>query len=202
MTLTDQSWTVTVPGSVLDTGIALGLLSFGDTAAGNVQASVFASNTLEGVKTSAPIAIGVGPIADGGGGKAADVSTTFSVADMTWTSVGGPVAMTMHAATVNVTIGPLEVGFSCEPDSSDPVVETQVLGSTGERPAGRPDPTSGGGTDTPTVLGVTVTQATTDSLPVTGIEVLPPLLLALGLLDLGYLIVSAAAPARRRLSAG
>ncbi len=195
--MSDQTWDVTVPGSVLDAGIGLGLLNPGDNVPGSVTPAVFATNTVEGTKTAAPVAFTLGPItASPVTGLADPVSTSFSVPDMTWTSVGGTVALSMDQTTVQVSIGAIDLDFTCVPTGDTPFVQTEVLGSTGQPPAGRPTP----GTD-PAVQTVIVTVSTptsTDTLPKTGAAILAPILLALGLIDLGYLANSAAAPARRR----
>ncbi len=47
LTLTDQQWQVSVPGSVLDTGLNLGLLAPGQTIPGTVTGTVAATNTTE-----------------------------------------------------------------------------------------------------------------------------------------------------------
>src|SRR5699024_6524850 len=67
VSLVDQSWEVTVPASVLQTGINLGLLKAGDSPAGKAVVSVFASNTKEGTARSAPVGLSVGPIVVSGG---------------------------------------------------------------------------------------------------------------------------------------
>ena len=201
VTLSNQTWTVTVPGTVLDTGIGLSLLKFGDVVNGTVTPSLFATNTAEGVVAPGPVSVGIGPIENDGTGKAKPASATFSVADATWTSVGGTVGYSMNTADVLVEIGPLEVGFSCTSTSGEVVVETEVLGSTGIPPAGRPTPV-----DPPVVVEVTVTETVSttseDELPRTGAAILAPILLALGLIDMGYLTITAAAPARRRRGLG
>jgi hypothetical protein len=95
-----------------------------------------------------------------------------------------------------VTIGPLKVGFSCEPnDLNATVVETEVEGSTGVPPAGRPGGNNGSSTTSTTdeadVEGTT-------ALPKTGSSMLGPVVAAVVLLNLGYLFESAVRPARRR----
>lgn len=179
--LTDQKWEVTVPGSVLQTGINLGLLKAGDKPAGTATVSVFATNTQEGTVKAAPVGISVGPIALEGG-QALPVTTSFNVPDMSWTAVGGNVAFAMAAAAVQVEIGPIKVDFSCKPtDPNVKIVTATVSGTTNIPAAGAQ------------VLGSTVT-----ALPRTGTSPLVPAALALGLIDLGYLFVSATQPMRRR----
>jgi len=174
--LRDQRWEVTVPASVLQTGINLSLLKAGDSPAGTATASVVASNTSEGVRTSSPVPVVVGPI-EVVGGAAQPVTTAFAVPDMSWTAVGGPVAFEMAETKLAVAIGPLEVIFTCEPkDPGVTIVQAAVNGTATE------------------VRGVTTTRA----LPRTGTSPVVPVALAIGLLDLGYLLISAVRPARRR----
>jgi hypothetical protein len=189
VSLTNQSWEVTVPASVLQTGINLGLLNAGDSPAGTAVVSVFASNTKEGTLAAAPVALSVGPIVVQGG-AAQPAKTAFAVPDMTWTSVGGNVAFAMASASVEVEVGPLKVKFTCKPkDASVTIITAAVRGKT-DIPAAKPD-------DGTQVLGETVTAA--EALPRTGASTLVPIALAVGLIDLGYLFASAAQPARRRL---
>lgn len=204
--LTDHTWTVTVPGSVLDAGIGLGLLEPGDTVPGVVAPAIFGANTIEGTKSPAPVAITLGPIgADPVTGLADDATTTFAIDGLSWTSVGGPVALSMDVTEVAVKIGVIDIAFTCTPSQSTAFVTSSAIGSTGQAPAVRPGPA-------PEVLGETTANATeaiaaeeanvprqssTQSLPVTGASALAPLLLALGLIDLGYLAHTASTPPRR-----
>jgi hypothetical protein len=192
--LKDQSWEVTVPASVLQTGINLKLLKPGDSPAGTAKASVFATNTKEGLRSSAPIPIVVGPI-QVVGGAAQPATTTFAVPDMTWTAVGGTVGFAMAGTTVAVAIGPLEVVFTCEPKNpKTTIVTAAVNGKTNIPPAQPGDDTEVGGvTTTPAA------EAEGGALPRTGANPIVPLALAVGLIDLGYLLASAVRPARRRL---
>jgi len=190
VSLTDQSWEVTVPGSVLQTGINLGLLKAGDSPAGTAEVSVFASNTKEGDVTSPPIPLSVGPIVVEGG-QAQPAKTAFSAPDMSWTAVGGDVVFAMSGAKVKVAIGPLEVTFTCAPaDPSVAIVTAAVRGSTGIPPA-KPGVQ---------VLGATTRNApAAQDLPRTGTNPLVPAAVAVGLIDIGYLLVSVARSARPRL---
>lgn len=183
VSLSGQSWKVTVPASVLQTGMNLVGIKAGDTLAATATASVFATNTAEGTVTSAPTALSVGPIQVDGAGAALPATSTFAVSDMTWTATGGDVLFSMDKTSVEVAIGPLKVSFTCAPkDPSVSIVTAKVSGTS---------------TTPPAVRGVTVTRA--DSLPRTGSSTLASVALAVGLIDLGYLLVSAGRPARRRL---
>lgn len=191
VTLSDQSWTVGVPASVLNTGLGLGLLNIGDVVAGSVTPALFATNTVEGTRKLAPITISVGPIQDDGSAsvppKALPAAVTFAVPDTTWTTVGGTVGYGLDTTAMEVAIGPLKVSFTCTPtDTTLAVVQTNVVGSTGVAPGSR-QPT--------TVLGAQVAPA---ELPRTGFGLLAPLAFAVGLLDLGFLVQTAVGPQRRR----
>jgi hypothetical protein len=194
VTLSKQSWTVGVPGPLLDTGINLGLLAPGQLVDGTVTAAVFASNTKEGTVVAAPAPVQFGPIeVDPVTGLAKDGKATFAVADMTWTAVGGDVAYVMAPTKVQVAIGTIKVDFACAPaDASVHIVTTTVTGKT-DIPAATQ------------VEGEVVTQPAAGQ-PVAGEplartgapELLRNVVLALILLDLGYLLVTAARAPRRR----
>lgn len=205
VSLDDHTWTVTVPGSVLDAGIALGLLNPGDTVPATVTPAVFASNTIEGTKVAGPVNVTLGPItASATTGLADPLTKSFSVNDLMWTTTGGTVGYAMDETAMAVSIGVIEVAFACTPNETDlAFVETQVLGSTGEKPAERTpttNPTTQANPPTqtsPTVLGSTTARSTGETLPRTGLSALGPLLFALALIDFGYLARSATAPARK-----
>jgi hypothetical protein len=188
-TLSNQSWKLDVPGSVLTAGVNLGLLNPGDIVAGSITAGVFASNTKEGTQVSAAIPVSIGPISvDDITGLANDASTTFAVPDMTWTAVGGDVGYAFAESVTTVTIGPLNVIFTCEPDAAaGQFLITLVTGSTTIPPAGR-------GSTTTTLAD----QVLGDQLARTGYSPMYQVVLGLTLLDLGYLVLSAARPPRRR----
>lgn len=179
--LTNQKWEVTVPGSVLQTGINLGLLKAGDKPAGTATVSVFAPNTKEGTIKAAPVAISVGPIVLDGG-QASAVTTSFNVADMTWTAVGGNVGFAMANAAIQVEIGPIKVDFSCKPKDPNITIVTATVSGTTNIPA----------------AGAQVLGTTVSALPRTGSNPAVPAALAIGLIDLGYLFVSSTQPTRRR----
>ena len=193
--LEDQAWEVTVPASVLQTGINLGLLSAGDSLPVEVTAAVFASNTKEGTRTAAPEAFTAGPI-EVSSGAAQPLTTGFAVDDMTWTAVGGDVGFSMAETVMNVAVGPLEVVFTCEPkDPGLTIVQATVIGKTNIPPAGRDeDDEDDDGTE---VKGETVTSKG-GALPRTGWNPWVGMALGIGLIDLGYLLASAVRPARRR----
>jgi hypothetical protein len=181
--LRDQTWTVSVPASVLQTGMNLGLLHAGDTVTGVVTVSVFASNTSEGTVQAPPASIAVGPIATSPTGTALPATATFSVANLSWTPVGGDVAFSMAGASVAVSLGPVTVTFTCEPTLPlATIVTAAVRGSTGAPAADR----------------VEVRGAVQEVLARTGSPVALPVSIAVALLDLGYLALTAAPRPRRR----
>lgn len=184
VTLSQQSWTVGVPGSVLDTGINLGLLQAGQLVNGTVTGAIFATNTKEGTVTAAPSPVQFGPIVvDSVSGKAAEGKSTFAVADMTWTAVGGDVVYVMAPTSVQVSIGQLKVNFNCTPDDTTiQIIKTTVSGNTGVAPATQ-------------VESASATRALANTGPR---DVLRNLVLGLILLNLGYLLYSAARPPRRQ----
>lgn len=187
VSLTGQTWKVTVPASVLQTGINLGLLHAGDSPAGSAKVSVFATNTQQGTVKADPVAVVIGPIALGGDGQALPASTSFAVPDMKWTAVGGTVAFSMSAADIDVSIGPLVITFSCTPKAPiATIVSAGVTGLTNIPPAAQ-------------VLGTESTRSTeADTLARTGAAFGIPIAGGVGLLDMGYLFLTASKPLRRK----
>ncbi len=205
VTLSAQSWEVTVPGATLQLGAALGL-GDGSVITGTATPAVFGSNTAEGTATQQPdpsLPASIGPIhvVDG---VFQDATTTLSPGDMTWTAVGNDVAgqgdVAYSMATTTVTLSSLVVAgnspvLTCTPDDpSTPIVITRVIGSTGIPPAGRTNPPPA-----TTVQAATTAATTEGTLPATGPRNLVfELIIAMVLLDLGYLLWSASRPPRRR----
>ena len=197
--MSKQSWTIDVPGSILDLGVAAGLLKAGDTvnAAGTV--GIFASNTAEGTRTVGPISVTLGPIVLDAFGKAADVSVTFPVPDMTWTSVGGTIGYAMASASVEVPLGALKPIFTCAPTAPEAFLTTDVSGAaTGV--AGRDDDhrTTPAAASTPAASTGAAATGTQAGLPATGGLPIGLLVIGAALVAIGYLLASAA---RRRYRA-
>lgn len=186
--LTNQSWKVTVPASVLQTGIGLGLLKPGDTPTGLATITVAASNTRQGTATANAIPLSIGPIAVDGAGQALAAVTTFAVPNMSFTSVGGDVAFAMASTSVEVSLGPVKVTFTCQPKAPVATIVTAAVRGTTGSTAG---PTR--------VAGVSQTRQSSGSLARTGPSALVKIVLAIGLIDLGYLCWSATRPRRREL---
>ena len=194
VSLTNQSWKLDVPGSVLSAGINLGLLNAGDTVSGTVSPAIFASNTAEGTQTAPDVPVAIGPISvDAVTGAANDASATFAVPDMTWTPAGGTVGYTFAQTTANVTIGPLKITFTCSPDpAATPFLTTAVTGSATTVIIAA---SGGGATTAPAVVLGT-------SLARTGYSPVWQLLFAFTVIDIGYLVwsVSRDPRTRRRLT--
>lgn len=190
VSLTNQSWRLDVPGSVLSAGINLGLLNPGDTVAGTVSPAVFASNTAEGTQTAPDVPVAIGPISvDAVTGAADNASSTFAVPDMTWTPAGGTIGYTFAETTAKVTIGPLKITFTCSPDpAATPFLTTEVTGAA-----------------TTIIIAASAGVATTaaavvlgTSLPRTGYSPTWQLVFALTIIDIGYLVWSVSREPRTR----
>jgi hypothetical protein len=181
--LREQTWTVQVPASVLQTGMNLGLLHAGDTVTGVATLSVFATNTAEGTVQAPAAPISVGPIAVSASGTALPATATFAVGDLGWTPVGGDVAFSMASSSIAVSIGPITVTFSCEPVEPLPTIVTAAVR---------------GVTAIPAASRTEVRGVAQESLARTGTPVQLPVSIAVALLDLGYLAVTGARPPRRR----
>jgi hypothetical protein len=198
--LTQNRWRVEVPSSVLDTGIALGLLSPGDFVSGTIRAGVAGTNTVEGVVSFPPVAIGVGPIEIDADGFALPASAEFEPPDLAFTAMGGGnVDFSLAFATVDVAIGPIELTFDCTPNVLGlAFVSTEVTGD----PIAVPTPVAATpAPEGPIVAPATQTAEATGVLPATGAPgVALQVLVALALIDFGYLGWSATrpGPARRR----
>jgi hypothetical protein len=129
VTVTGQRWTVTVPGSVLDTGINLGLLNPGDTINGKVEAVSSVGNATPGSVTASAIPIKVGPIqVDAVSGAAKPAAVSFDVPDTVVTATGGTLTVTLGVSKITVTIGALNVTFTCTPASGGPFAQVEVAG--------------------------------------------------------------------------
>lgn len=203
-TLTKHEWRVTVPASVLDTGINLGLLHAGDVIDAQVDASVFASNTAEGLGAKEGMAVKFGPIQVSSNGKALPAEGTVEPGDMTFTAVKDPVELKLSGAKVSVDLGlPSPVSFDCSAAAdATPFVTIDVEGKSNLSVATTT-------TTDPTAMTTVVVQGTTtttsavaggSTLPRTG----PPgtflsVVAGLVLLDLGYLLWSATRRARGRM---
>ncbi len=187
ITLSDQTWRVTVPGSVFETGINLGLISPPQTINADIDVTVSATNTVEGTKTASgiPAIIDVtGPV---------DTTTEIEVPDMVFTVTDGTIDFAMSSASVAIDLGfPEPITLSCQaPTDAGPFVSSDVVGESDVTPAVVTTTISGAGSAQ--VRGVTVIG----SLPATGAPLAAQAVAALALIDLGYLAWSASRPPKR-----
>lgn len=185
--LTNQSWSATVPSSVLTTAINLGLLAPGDIVHAVVSPNVKGTNTDPADNHAADVAISVGPIQVDANGDALPATTTFGVSDLTYRATGGDATFAMSTTKMLITIGALKITFTCSPTAPIPVILTTVV-------TGPQLPTT-----TTTTEAAAVLAATTE-LPRTGpdsrtlwIEVVTGLLL----IQVGYILWSITKPARK-----
>ena len=125
--LTDQSWSATVPSSVLTTAINLGLLAPGQTVQAVVSPNVKGTNTDPADNHAADVAISVGPIQVDGNGDALPATTTFAVSDLTYRATGGDATFAMSTTKMLITIGALKITFTCSPTAPIPVLLTTIV---------------------------------------------------------------------------
>jgi hypothetical protein len=182
--VTEQDWRVTIPASVFQAGLNFGLLTAGQTIDGSVTIVVAATNTVE---TTREAKLDVQVPVNVQAGQALAAVVDLPLPDQTWTAVSGPIDFSFRSATVSVDIGlPNPVAFSCTPTAAGPYLSTSAVGTT---------------TLTTTTISGVASQppAPPRRLPTTGADrtVLVQALVALLLLDLGYLALSSLRPARR-----
>jgi hypothetical protein len=192
-TLSKQKWSVTVPGSVFQTGINLELLAPGQVVTGTVDVAIAGSGTGEATQSVTGIPISL-TVAVDGTGAAQPATVPFEPKDLTWSALSGPIGLRFSGATFSVNIGPLKVAFNCKPTATTPFVTTVGTG------AAVTTTTAPGGAATTVKPATTTTVASSGTIPKTGSgQLLGQLLVALVLLDLGYLALSLLrAPKRRR----
>jgi hypothetical protein len=191
--LSKQQWSVTIPGSVFQSGINLDLLAPGQVVTGTVDIAVAGSGTSETTQSVTGIPISV-TVAVDGAGSAVDATVPFQPKDLTWTALSGPIGLRFSGATFSVTIGPLKVGFNCKPSATTPFVTTVGTGATVTTTTA-----PSGATTTVKPATTTTVATTTGSIPKTGPrQLVGQLLVALVLLDLGYLALSLLRPSKRR----
>jgi hypothetical protein len=195
--LSNQTWSVTTPGSLLDVGLGIGLINPGDTIPAQVAAAINASNTAQQTVTKT-VNVKVGPIVvNPATGKAEDLTNTFAVPDMTFVSGGGVVNFSMGTTVFKLTLGastpkPVSVVFTCTPQKSTVLLSTTIEGHATVTTVGSTEAAAGTTSAT--------TSSTGGSLPFTGSgNVWLFLAMALIALDIGLLAISASRSARRRL---
>jgi hypothetical protein len=183
--LSDLDWSVTVPASVFQTGINLGLITDGQEVALTIGVGVSGSNTLERNATVRDIRTTVRVAAPGG--TAADAVVPFSLADINWTALSGPIEFRFTGSNVSVDIGlPFAVDFSCSPTSTDVFVRSLGVGESAI-------------TTTTSVASSATATTAPKTLVATGApqSLLLQVMVALLLLDLGYLLITSIRPPRR-----
>jgi hypothetical protein len=189
-TMDNMSWDVTVPATVFQTGLNLGLLTPGTSVTGALDLSLKGTNTAQGVQTATAIALSV-PVNVDSAGKAVASTVKFDVPNQSWTALTGAMAFSMNASKVSVKVGPLNVLFTCKVTSGGPFVSSTATGvshitTTTSVASGGPTVGAAGGT-----LVSTGPRG----------DLLIQLLAALVLLDLGYLTMSLLRTPRRRRTA-
>ncbi len=192
VTLSDQTWSVTVPGSVFDAGVNLDLLVNGQVVTADVTATVLASNTAEASAEQSGIPISLTVVLDSTG-AAEDAVATFAVADMSFAATGGDIDFSMGDVVMAVDIGlPISISFSCSPEAGQAAFHTVAV-------SGAPVSTT---TAAPTTTTVATQVAGAQELAFTGPgETLLIGIIGFILLDFGYMAFTAARPRRRDQSA-
>ncbi len=189
--LTAMKWSVTIPAGVFQTGINFGLITPGSSISGSLDLAINGTNTAQGTQDAPKINLTI-PVTVDGGGLAKPSTVKFDVPDMRWTALTGKIDFRMYGANVSVRIGlPNPVVFVCKPTAGGAFVSTKAVGvssittTTTEVASEAPSTTaaaSGGGSLVVTgSTGATIVQ----------------ILLALLLLDLGYLVLSLRRTPRR-----
>ena len=187
-TMDNLSWDVTVPDSVFQVGLNLGLLTPGATVTGALDLSLKGTNTAQGVQTATAIALSI-PVNVDAAGKAVPSKVKFDVPNQSWTSLTGAMAFSMNGAKVSVKVGALNILFTCKVTGGGPFVSSTASGdshiTTTTTAVASGGPTAGGSG------GKLVSTGPRDNLWI-------QLLAALVLLDLGYLTLSLLRTPRRR----
>jgi hypothetical protein len=191
--VTKQTWTVTTPGSLIDLGIAAGLLNpnGGDTIQATVTPALSGSNTAEKIVKASPIHVAVGPTTvDPSTGKAHDITNSFNVPNMGFTSGGGTVHISMSTTAFSVSLPPLKaIVFTCVPTKPPTLLTITIEGTATTTTVAV---SNEGSTVAPTSTATSTSGTTTSTLPFTGSRQTWLLVgLALLMLDLGALALLA-----------
>jgi hypothetical protein len=194
LVVSKQHWQVIVPGSLLTTGINIGLVKPGDTLQGSAVAMLKATNTIQGSVTSPSIPVSIGPIkVDPSTGQASSLATGFAVPDMTFTPTGGTTVFSMGTTVFTIAIPPIKVTFTCTPKTATPLLTTTVTGKIAI-----PVTTTAGKVATPVTVAGTTTSGAGGTLPRTGASRVWLLLaLAFLLIDIGGIALTASRFVRR-----
>lgn len=174
-----QQWQVTVPGSVFDAGVNLGLISDGQEVGVLTDVELVGSNTSERSIIAEDISLSL-VVEVGADGASADATVPFAVPDMTFTSTGSPVEFSLGKMDMDVDIGLIApIKFSCAAVAGQAPFLTVGAG--------------GGGGDAQSDGG--------GQLAATGVdEITVWLLVGVGvvLVDVGYMTLSTLRPGRAR----
>ena len=186
LVITGQSWTATVPASVLQTAINLGLLNFGDTVHVTATPNLKGTNTDPADNKAPDVAFSVGPIVPDGNGDAQATSATFPVGNLTYRATGGNATFAMSTTKMLITIGALKITFTCTPTDPVPVLLTTIV-------TGPQLPTTTTTTEATAVLAATELPRTGPDSRTLWVEVVTGLLM----IQIGYILWSVTKPARK-----
>lgn len=198
ITLSDTKVGLTIPATLLQSGVDVNLIKNGDKVPSVVTTVIAGSNTVEqthsySVSQTATIVVK--------GGKAQPLHATLALPTTNWTPVNGTSDVLFSEKSVKIvsTISLKSAGltvtatFKCSPSTAPTFV---ALGATGV-------PSTTGGATTPTTIGdgpvnTSATGGATE-LPRTGSSPWPLLVVAAVCIDLGMLAIAAAKRRRRPL---
>jgi len=125
--LTGMHWSITVPASVIQTGLNLGLLTSGSSFPGGVSLGVGAASTVEQGGFFQTVLISI-PVNTTAAGAALPATVSFDEPDTDWTAGTQTIAFTMIGADVSLKIGQLNVAFACDTTNPPAFATTSVLG--------------------------------------------------------------------------
>ena len=178
-TMSAMKWSVTIPDTVFTAGLGLGLITPGTPINGTLTLSITGTNTAEGTQNLPKINLSV-PVLVDGAGAAKSSTVAFNVPNVKWTAGTGTMNFSMHGASVAVKLGVLNVAFECKATKGGPFLRSAA----------------GGAANT----GTSVASEAPGGLVATGPRdnLWMQLVLAVLLLDLGYLTLSLRRSPRRR----
>lgn len=173
-TLAQQQWSVSIPASIFDQAIDLGLVVPGDVVPVSIGASIHADGTDEGTQTVSGLASSV-VVAVNEDGTAQPAVAVVSAPDMVFTPNADRIEVRLAAGTAELDLGLGEpVRFTCAFGDEEP----PFVSSPPTEVAGPPE-----------------------ELAFTGVSTyLWAALIVFVLVDVGYLLWSAGRPERRRVS--
>jgi methionine-rich copper-binding protein CopC len=195
ISLSGTDLTITIPATLLQLGVDAGLIHNGDQIPSTLTYVVAGSNTAQGTHT---YVVNQSVTINLVGNKAKPLTAHLNFPDTIWTPTGGDVRFTEKSLTIisrlNLPgIGNVRVNFTCTPRTAAQFIavgETGAVQGTLPPATGGPGPTGPGGTD-PTVGS--------NELPRTGSAPWPLVIIAAGLIDLGFLAIAGSRRRRRPL---